>query len=116
MCAVIVVDAESFRPTNLGIDAYIHNHCLEYRHNYFLFYQLPTSNLYTHHMLFYREKPLVKSTTPGSIFYHIVFRSIFLKTQKYQAALFLYLFYFALLLDLFIQSYIKQFIYLLWRD
>ena len=56
MCGVIVVDAESFRSTNLGRDAYIHDHCLGYHHNYLLFYQLPNSNLFTHRMLFSREK------------------------------------------------------------
>ena len=29
MCGVIVVDAESFRSTCHGRDAYIHNHCLD---------------------------------------------------------------------------------------
>ena len=52
MCGVIVVDAESFQSTNLGRDAYIHDHCLGYRHNYWLFCQLPNSNLFTHGMLF----------------------------------------------------------------
>ena len=83
MCGVIVVDAGKSRSTNLGRDAYIHDHCLGYHHNYFLFYELPNSNLFTHHMLFSREKPLVKSMAPESIFYHIVFRSIIPKTQKY---------------------------------
>ena len=72
MCGVIVVDAELFRSTNLGRDAYIHDHCLGYRHDYLLFYQFPNSNLFTHHMLFSREKPLVKTMAPGSIFYHIL--------------------------------------------
>ena len=48
MCAVIVVDAESFRSTWYGRDAYIHDHCLRYRHNFALFYQLLDSNLFTH--------------------------------------------------------------------
>ena len=100
MCGVIVVDAGRIRSTNLGRDSYVFDHCLGYRHNY-----LSNSNLFTHRMLFSREKPLVKSMTPGSIFYHIVFRSIIPKPQKYLAALFLYLFYFVFLLDLFIQSY-----------
>ena len=52
MCGVIVVDAGRSQSTNLGRDAYIHDHCLEYRHNYLLFYQLPNSNLSTHRMLF----------------------------------------------------------------
>ena len=47
---------------------------------------------------FSREKPLVKSTAPGSLLYHIclrdlflfafIFRSIFPKIQKYHAALY----------------------------
>ena len=36
MCGVIVVDAESFRSTFHGRDAYIHDHCLRYRHNFAL--------------------------------------------------------------------------------
>ena len=48
MCGVIVVDAESFRSTWHGHDAYIHDHCLRYLHNYALFYQLLDSNLFTH--------------------------------------------------------------------
>ena len=71
MCGVIVVDAESFQSTNLGHDAYINDHCLGYHHNYFLFYKFPNSNLFTHRMLFSREKPLVKTMAPESIFYHI---------------------------------------------
>ena len=51
MCGVIVVDAGRSRSTCLGRDAYIHDHCLGYGHNYLLFYQLPNSNLFTHHML-----------------------------------------------------------------
>ena len=41
MCGLIVVDAGRSRSTNLERDAYIHDHCLGYRHNYLLFYQLP---------------------------------------------------------------------------
>ena len=47
-----------------------------YRHDYLKFYQLPNSNLFTHHMLFSREKPLVESTGPGSIFSSYILRSI----------------------------------------
>ena len=71
MCGVILVDAGRSRSTNLGRDAYIHDHCLGYRHNYLLFCQLPNSNLFTHHMLFCSEKPLVKTTAPGLLSYHI---------------------------------------------
>src|SRR3990170_8119738 len=77
MCGVIVVDAGRSQSTNLGRDTYIHDHCLGYCHNYLLFYQLPNSNLFTHHMLFSRKKPLVKSTAPGSILYHICFEIYF---------------------------------------
>ena len=105
MCGIIVVDAGRSQSTNLVCDAYIHDHCLGYCHNYLFFYQLRNSNFFTHRVLFSREKPLVKSTAPGSIFYHIAFKSIIPKTQKYLAALFLYLFYFVFLLDLFIQSH-----------
>ena len=95
MCGVIVVDAGRSRSTNLGRDAYIHDHCLGYRHDYLLFYQLPNSNLSTHRMLFFREKPLVKTMAPRSTL-------SFTKTLKILAALFLYLFYFVFLFDLFI--------------
>ena len=105
MCGVIVVDAGRSRSTCHGRDAYIHDHCLRYRHDYLLFYQLPNSNLFTNRMLFSQEKPLLKSMPPGSISYDIIFRSINPKIQKYLAALFLYLFYFVFLLDLFIQSH-----------
>ena len=46
MCGVIVVDAQSFRSTCHGRDAYILDHCLRYRHNFALFYQLLGSNLW----------------------------------------------------------------------
>ena len=42
-----------------------------------MFYQLPNSNLFTHRMLFSSEKPLVKSTAPESILYHICFEIYF---------------------------------------
>ena len=63
---------------------------------------------------FSREKPLVKSTAPGSLLHHIclpdlflfafIFRSINPKIQKYLAAIFIYLFYLAFPQDLFIQT------------
>ena len=105
MCGVIVVDAGRSRSTNLGRDAYIHDHCHGYLHNYLLYYQFSNGNLFTHRMLFSQKKPLVKSMAPGSIFDHIVFRSIIPKPQKCIAAIFLDLFYFMFLLHLFIQSH-----------
>ena len=53
-----------------------------------------------------REKPLVKTMAPGSIFYHIIFRSIKPKTQKYLAAIYLPVLYFALLFILY--TYLHQ--------
>ena len=45
MCGVIVVDTGGSRSTWYGRDAYIHDHCLRYRHNFALFYKLLSSNL-----------------------------------------------------------------------
>ena len=67
-CGVIVVDVGRSRSTCHGRDAYIHDYCLRYPHNYALFYQLLNSNMFTHRMLYSREKPLVKIMAPGSIF------------------------------------------------
>ena len=73
-----------------------------YRHDYSKLYQLPNSNLFTHHCYFSRENPLVISTAPGSLLYYIclhdiylfafIFRSINPKIQKYLAAIYYYLF------------------------
>ena len=81
MCGVIVVDAGRSRSTNLGRDAYIHDHFLGYHHNYLLFYQFPNNNLFTHHMLFPQEKPLAKSTAPG-LFSIIKFSDILYKNPR----------------------------------
>ena len=51
MGGVIVVDADRSRSTCLGHHAYIHDHCLEYRHSNALFNQLPNSKKNTHRML-----------------------------------------------------------------
>ena len=112
MCGVIVLDAGMSWSTNLGRDAYMHDHCLGYRHDYLLFYQLPNSNLFTHRMLFSREKPLVKSTSLGLFPIILVFRSIYPKNQKYLAALFIYLIYFVffqIYLSKLIQFYLCQY-------
>src|SRR5215216_856481 len=37
MCGVIVVDAGKIRSTCYGCDAYVHDHCLRYLHNFALF-------------------------------------------------------------------------------
>ena len=75
-----------YRSTNLGRDAYIHDHCLGYHHNYLLFYQLANSNLFTHRMLCSREKPLVKTMAPG------VYFTIFAIILSYLAAIYFVLF------------------------
>ena len=54
------------------------DHSLGYRLNYSIFYQLPSSNLFTHRVLFSLEKPLVKSRAPGSILYHICFPTYYM--------------------------------------
>ena len=91
MSGVIVVDAESFRSTCLRRDAYIHDHCFGYRHDYSLFYQLPNSNLFTHHILCSREKPLMKNMPPG-------ISLLYIKIQKYLAAILFTLFHFVFFL------------------
>ena len=97
MCGVIVVDAGRSRSTCHGRDAYIHDHCLGYRHNYALFYQLLNINLFTHHMLSFKREASSENYGPRVYSYHIIFRSIKPKTQKYLAAIYLPLLYFALL-------------------
>ena len=68
MCGVIVVDAESFRSTCHGRDAYIHDHCLDN-----LITMLNSVNCSTVicsptvEYLCSWEKPLVKPMAPGSI-------------------------------------------------
>ena len=97
MCGVIAVDACTSRSTWHGRDAYIHDHCLRYRHNFALFYQLLNSNLFIHHMFLSRKKPLVKPMPPRVYFPSCIFRNIKPKTQKYLAAIYLPSLYFALL-------------------
>ena len=82
MSGVILVDAGRSRFTCLGPDAYIHDHCLRYRHNYALFYQLLDINLFTHHMFSFKREASSETYAPRSIFHHIFFRSINQKTPK----------------------------------
>ena len=92
MCGVIVVDAGRSQSTCHRRDAHIHDHCLRYHHNYALFYQLLNSNLFTHHMLYSREKPLVKPMAPGSIFHHI-FSDLQTKKPKNTVLQFIYCYF-----------------------
>ena len=79
MCGVIVVDAESFWSTNFGRDAYMHDHCLGYHHNYLKFYQLPNSNLFTHRLLFFSREATSETYSPRvSSLLDLPSRSIFI--------------------------------------
>ena len=89
----------------------IYRSCLGYRHTYSIFYQFPNSNLFTRRMLFSREKPLVKSTTPEPILHHICFPIYYLPLlfsdllfQKPKNTLLHFLFASFIYRDLFIQS------------
>jgi len=68
MCGVIVVDAGRSRSTCHGHDAYIHDHCLRYRHNYALFYELLNSNLFTHHMCSFKREASSENYGPEVYF------------------------------------------------
>src|SRR3989337_1441404 len=105
MCGVIVVDAELFRSSCHGRDAYIHDHCIRYRHNYALFYQLLNSNLFTHRMFCFKRE--ASSETYGSRVYFpsYIFRSINQKTQKYLAAIYLFFTLFYILVIFYIYLY-----------
>ena len=98
MCGVIVIDACRSRSTNLGRDAYIHDHCLGYHHDYLLFYQLPNNNSFTHRLLFFSREATSETYGPRVFFliyllcdlflFAFIFRSIKPKTQKYIAAIY----------------------------
>ena len=97
MCGVIVVDAGRSRSTCHGHDAYIHDHCLRYHHNFAFFYQLLNKNLFTHHMHSFKREASSENCGPQVYSYNIIFRSVKLKSQKYLGAIYLPLLYFALL-------------------
>ena len=97
MCGVIVVDVESFQSTCHRRDAYIHDHCLRYRHNFALFYQLLDGNLFTHRNTYAILREATSETYgPRVYFPSYIFISTNQKTQKYLAAIYLDLHYFAL--------------------
>ena len=105
MCGVIVVDAGRSRSTCHGRDAYIHDHCLRYHHNYLLFYQLLKSNLLTHRMFSFKREASSETYAPRVYLPSYIFRSIKPKIQKYLAAIYLLLSYFALLLIVYLYHY-----------
>ena len=61
----ILVDAGRSRSTYHGHHSYIHEHCLRYRHNYSLFYQLLNSNLSTHRMRSFKREASCENYSPG---------------------------------------------------
>ena len=91
MCGVIVVNAGRSWSTDTDVIPIFTIIALDIVIIFALFYQLLGINLFTHRMLSSREKPLVKPMAPGSIFHCVSFQSINQKTQKYLAAIYLYL-------------------------
>ena len=70
MSGVIVVDAGRIQSTCLRCDAYIHDHFLEYPHNYALFYQLPNSNLFTHRRILMLLREATSETYGPRVYSH----------------------------------------------
>ena len=98
MCGVIVVDAGRSLSTCHGRDAYIHDHCIRYRHNFALSYKLLNSNSFTHRMLFFKRETSSETYAPRVYFYHIIFRSIKPKAQKYLAAIYFFILFYVLVM------------------
>ena len=76
MCGVIVVDVGRTRSTCLERDAYKHDHCLGYRHNYALFYQLLNINLFTRRMLSFKREASSENYGPPSLSFIILFSDL----------------------------------------
>ena len=70
MSGVIVVDAGRSRSTCHGHDAYIHDHCLRYHHNYALFSQLLGSNLFTHRYTYAIMREATRETYGPRVYSH----------------------------------------------
>ena len=81
MCGVIVVDAGRSRSTCHERDAYIHDHCLGYHHNYVLFYQFLNSSLFIHRIFSFKREASSETYGPWVYFPSYIFRSI---NQKYK--------------------------------
>ena len=82
MCGVIVVDAGRSRSTCHERDAYIHDHCLRYRHDYLLFYQLLNSSLFTHRMLSFKREASSENYGPGVYLLSYYFQVYKIKNTK----------------------------------
>ena len=113
MCGVIVVDAGRSRSTNLGHDAYILITSLDIVITIRFSINCPTVISLPTVCYFLREAtseicgPRVYSLSYllwDLFLFAFILRSIIPKTQKYLAALFICIFYFAFYRDLFIQS------------
>ena len=78
----VAVDAGRSRSTCLGHDAYIHDHCLGYHHNYALFYQLLNSNLFTHCMLSFKREASSENYGPRAYLLSYYFQIYKIKTPK----------------------------------
>ena len=97
MSGVIVVDAESFRSTCFGCDAYIHDHFLDITHNYAEFCQLHNSNLFTYR----RILMLLRDATSKSY-------GPWVSLSSYQSLSLYYCFAFTLLLIFTLHLYTKN--------
>ena len=71
MCGAIVVDAGRSRSTCHGRDAYIHGHCLRYRHNYAVSINCSTVICSPTVILMLSREATSETYGPGSIFHHI---------------------------------------------
>ena len=125
MCGVIVVDAELFRSTNLGCDAYIFIISLDIVIIICSSINFPTVICLSTVCYFLREAIsetygprvyLLSYLLSDLFFAAFVFESVIPKTQKYLAALFPYLFYFMFRSDLFTQTHTNLSIFLSRRD
>ena len=65
-----VVGAGRSRSTWYGRDAYIDDHCLRYRHNFALFYQLLDSNLFTHRRILMLSREATGETYGPRVYLH----------------------------------------------
>mgnify|MGYP005813843755 CR=1 FL=1 len=64
-------------------DAYIHDHCLRYRHNYALFYQLLNSNFFTHSMLSFKREASSENYGPRAYLLSYYFQIYKIKKTMY---------------------------------
>ena len=100
----VVVDAGRSRSTYHGHDAYVHDHCLRYRQNFALFYELLNSNLFAHRRILMLLRETTSETYGPRVYSH------HFNLHHFNLALLFYFaftFYFAYLY----QKYQKYYIY-----